>query len=117
MNTAAPAPNEEPEAARCPGHWYIPHVELRLADGTFLVKPQKPVRRATANQVSKWTGMSKKCLKNLAESGFITRCRPNPSTVFYYPGEVQAHIRQTEADPDFWTPERLRRYQIRKGES
>lgn len=117
MSTTAPAPDEDPNAAQCPGHWYIPHVELRLADGTFLVKPQKPVRRATANQVSKWTGLSKKCLKNLAESGYITRSQPNPSTVFYYPGEVQAHIRRTEENPDFWTPERLREYQIRGSKS
>ncbi len=76
----------------------------------MLLKPQKPVRRGTAKQVSKWTGIPKKCLRRLAQSGFIRESRPTINTIFYYPAEIEDFIQQTEQDPDFWTPQRRREY-------
>jgi len=109
--SAAPEPPEEPTPPTvCPGHWYLPHLELKLADGSILIKPLKPVRRGTSNQVSKWTGIPKKCLRRLAQSGFIREARPGINTLFYYPAEVEEFIRATEADTDFWTPQRRREY-------
>lgn len=111
MKTATSAPDEDPPPhGICPGHWYIPWLELKLADGTILLKPQKPLRRGTANQVSKWTGIPKKCLRRLAQSGFITEARPTINTLFYYPAQIESFIRQTEQDPDFWNAKRRREY-------
>jgi hypothetical protein len=90
--------------------WIIPALELKLADGSTLVKPLKAVRRGTASQVAKWTGMSTKTLGRLADAGLITRAKGTPVLHFYFPGEVEALIQATIDDPDWWTPERKRLY-------
>ena len=82
--------------------WLIPAIKLHLADGSTLVKPCKAVQRGTAEQVSKWCGISTKTLDRLAEAGFIRRSKPTPWLLFYYPGEIEEFIAKTESDPDFW---------------
>lgn len=96
MDTPPPAPT----LADAP--WYTPTLVLRLADGSTMLKPGKPVQRGTSNQVSKWTGISKKNLRLLADIGLIREARPTPWTLFYYPAEVEDLISKTEADPNFW---------------
>lgn len=90
--------------------WLVPAVKLMLADGSCLIKPGRPVLRATSNRTAQLTGVSKKNLSLLAEVGYIRRARPTPQTVFYYPGEVEEFIRQTEEDPDFWNDVRRKAY-------
>lgn len=92
------------------GIWFVPTIEMRLPAGELLIKTLKPVLVASASQTAKWTGLSKKKLRNLAEAGFIREARPTPQTLLYYPGEVWDFIRQTEADPDFWNGDRLTIY-------
>lgn len=92
------------------GPWYVPKIWLRLADGSWILKFGKPVQRATSSQVAKWTGISKKNLRLLAEAGFIRECRPTPWSLFYYPAEVEDFILKTEADPDFWNKVRRDTY-------
>ena len=95
--------------------WYTPTLVMKLADGSILIKHGKPVQRATSNQTASWTGISKKNLKILAEIGYIRQCRPTPSSVLYYPQEVEAFIARTEADINFWTEVRLKSYlQVRR---
>jgi hypothetical protein len=81
-----------------------------LADGSILLKPQKPELRATARQTAKQTHISQKTLARLAESGFIRCARVTPGLILYYPAEVEAFIKTVEENPDFWTPERRRQY-------
>jgi len=78
--------------------WFVPTKIMALPDG---VKCLKPVQRASAAVTSKLTGVSIKNLRNLAESGFIRSARPTPKSVFYYPGEVEDFIHQTEIDPAY----------------
>ncbi len=97
-----------PSLANAP--WYTPTLVMKLADGSILIKHGKPVQRATANQTSAWTGVSKKNLKILAEIGEIRQCRPTPSSVFYYPAEVEDYIAKTEADLNYWNAVRRKAY-------
>lgn len=90
--------------------WFTPTLVMRLADGSVLLKPGKPIIRATSNQTAKWTGISKKNLKILAEIGYIRQCRPTPSCVLYYPAEVEEFITATEQDLNFWDQVRLKAY-------
>jgi hypothetical protein len=90
--------------------WVFPALVLHLADGSALVKPQKPVQRACARVTAKITGISARTLERLAQSGFIRRAMPTERMALYYPGEVEAFLRATEADPAYWTPERRRQY-------
>lgn len=90
--------------------WYTPNRVMALADGSFLIKPLKPILRATATRTSALTGVSLKNLRILAEAGFIRVSRPTPGTSFFYPGEIEAFILQTEEDPDFWTKVRRATY-------
>ena len=82
--------------------WFIPVLRLQLADGSTLIKPCKAVARGTAEQVSRWTGISTKTLARLAESGFIRCSKPRPRVLFYYPGEIEEFIAKPEVDPDYW---------------
>lgn len=99
--------NDTPEPAAT---WIIPPLRLHLADGSTLVKPGKAVQRGTAEQVSKWTGISTKTLARLAEAGFIRCAKPTPWLLFYYPGEIEEFVAKTEADPDFWSKVRRDAY-------
>lgn len=87
--------------------WYTPTIRVKLADGSTLLRTGKPVQRATPNQTSTWTRISKKNLRTLAECGFIRESRPTPWTLLYYPEEVEEFLRKTEEDPNFWN--RVRR--------
>jgi hypothetical protein len=90
--------------------WVIHAKVLHLADGSFLIKPLKPVLRATAKRTAELTGVSLKKLRVLAEAGFIRVARPTLGSTFYYPQEIEAFILQTEADPDFWNKVRTATY-------
>ncbi|MEO5915590.1 MAG: hypothetical protein ABIS50_15255 [Luteolibacter sp.] len=90
--------------------WYTPTIVLRLAGNETLLKPGKPVQRGTAAQVSKWTGISTKTLRRMAEAGIIRESKPTPWLIFYYPGEVEELIAKTEADPAFWNEVRRAAY-------
>lgn len=95
-----------------PATYYTPTIRLTLADGSVLLKHGKPVVRATAGLVSKWTGLSRKTLQRLAESGFISVAKVTPTTFLYYPAEVEDFIATVAADPEYWTPARKREYQL-----
>ena len=108
---------KEPEApstenARKPsaGLWYFPPLVMQLADGSYLLKPGRPIQRATARETAKMTKLSPKTLARLAEAGFIRRAMPTPRLPMYFPAEVIRFIRQTEKDPDFWTEERRKQF-------
>ena len=91
-------------------NWIIPAKVIRLPDGSALVKPGTPVHRVKAAQAAKITGVSRKVLASLADCGFIRRASPSPSGAMYYPGEIEAFIAKTEADPDFWNSVRTQAY-------
>ncbi len=99
-------PEEPPHG----GTWVPRYLSLLLADGSILLKPQKPVLRVSAKQAAKMTHTSVQTLARLADSGFIRCSRPTDKLRMYYPGEIEEFIRKTEEDPDFWTPERRRQY-------
>ncbi len=90
--------------------WYTPTLVMRLPDGSALLKPCKPIQRATGKQVAKWTGVSVATLRRLAETGFIRVAKVTKVKHLYYPGEVEEFIAKTEADPDFWDDVKVKAY-------
>lgn len=90
--------------------WFIPHSVMQLADGTTMIKPGRAILRARASRVTALTGVSRHVLAALADCGLIRRCQPSPEGTCYYPGEVEAFIRRTEEEPDFWNSVRTRAY-------
>ena len=92
------------------GVWITRCQIFQLADGSYLLKPKRPKLRASARETAKATGVSCKTLARLAESGFIRCARITDRLPMYYPAEVEAFIRQTEQDPDYWTKDRKKQY-------
>lgn len=90
--------------------WIIPAITVQLPDGSTLVKPGKAIQRANSSRTSAITGVHRKTLTALADCGLIRRERPSPGQVFYYPADVEALLRQTSEDPDFWTTVRTRAF-------
>jgi hypothetical protein len=99
-----------PESSSPSEVWYVPCRFMELADGSFHIKPLKPILRATAKRTSTLTGVSLKNLRILAEAGFVRVSRPTPGSSFFYPAEIETFIRQTEDDPNFWNKVRLATY-------
>lgn len=71
---------------------------------------QPEMASVTAGSAATLTGVSLKNLRVLAEAGFIRVARPTPGTTFFYPQEIEAFIRKTETDPDFWNQVRKATY-------
>lgn len=100
--------------------WFTPTRVMELPDGSILIKRGKPIQRANARTTSRMTGVSLRTLRILADVGYIRCARPAPGSVFYYPAEVEAFIRQTEDDPAFWSKVRRDAYlqcaRLRRGD-
>lgn len=90
--------------------WFIPSTVIRLADGSTLVKPGRAVQRARVADVVRWTGVHRKTLSALADCGLIRRALPSPHAPHYYPAEVEALLKRTEEDPEFWNDVRRRAF-------
>ncbi|MEO5715042.1 MAG: hypothetical protein ABIT37_16305 [Luteolibacter sp.] len=93
-----------------PTTWIIPPITVLLPDGSTLVKPGKAIQRATGSRTSKLTGVHRQTLTALADCGLITRERPSPGQVFYYPGEVEDLLKKTRDDPSFWNEVRTKAF-------
>lgn len=85
-----------------PPTWIIPAVTVHLPDGSTLVKPGKAIQRATVSRVAKLTGVERRTLHALADAGLVRRERPSPAQSFFYPGEIEALLSKTSADPGYW---------------
>ena len=92
------------------GAWTIPYTFMTLADGSYLIKPGKPILHASAKQTAKMTNLSPKTLARLAESGFIRVAFPTPRIPQYFPQEVMAFIQKTIDEPNYWTAARRAQY-------
>jgi hypothetical protein len=90
--------------------WFIPAITVKLLDGSTLVKPGKAIQRATTTTTAKMTGIHRHVLNALADCGLIRRAQPSPGHCYFYPGEVEALIKRTEADPNFWNEVRRQAY-------
>jgi len=89
---------------------YFPALVMKLADGSYIVRPGKPVTRASATKTSKWCGISTANLRRLADAGYIRRGWSGPGVSYYYPAEVESFLLKTEAEADFWTEVRRNVY-------
>jgi hypothetical protein len=81
--------------------WIIPATSVKLPDGSTLIKPGKAIQRATVATAVKLTGVPRKTLHALADVGLLTRQRPSKGQAFFFVGEIEDFLKQTE-DPEFW---------------
>lgn len=91
------------------GVWHIPHVKVRLPDGSTLLRPQKAVLWMKIADCSAATGVAPKTLNRLAECGMLTRQRHSPNQSWFMPGEVFEFLERTQ-DPEFWSKARRQAY-------
>ena len=90
--------------------WVIPAISVQLPDGSTLVKPGKAIQRATIQRAAKITGVHRKTLHALADCGLLRRERPSPGQSFFYPGEIEALLKKTAEDPEFWNTVRTKAF-------
>ena len=90
--------------------WYVPHLIVTLADGTFMLRPQKPVQQVVAMRAAKMFSISTRTLARLAESGHIRAAKISPQITLYFPAEIHAFILEMIENPDYWTAKRRREY-------
>lgn len=82
--------------------WYIPAIVLSAGDGTYIIKPGRPIQRGNAEQVARATGVHRKVLHRLADIGLLSRERPTPFTSVFYFAEVENLLERTKTEPNFW---------------
>ena len=83
-------------------------------DGSFLVKPGRPVSRLTVAEAARTIGRSKWTVYRLYAAGLISGERTSPRGISIHADSLQAHIERCR-DLEFWDdPTRLAHYSGRR---
>lgn len=80
-----------------------------MGDGTFNVRPGKPVVKCSVTQACRITGLKRDNIYKLIDADMIEFERPSPRKVVVYLESLIDHQRRSP-DPDYWTEERRLKY-------
>ncbi len=80
-----------------------------MGDGSFHVVPRRPQSKTTIKEAARMAHYSRDTIYRLFRSGFVTGERQSPRKILIDVESLQAHL-EAVRKPDFWTPERRRRY-------
>ena len=70
-------------------------------DGSFVVRPGKPVQRLTAMEAARRMRCSVWTVYAMFRSGILVGERPTPHKILIDAGALEAHLEATR-DPEFW---------------
>ncbi len=82
---------------------------VRMGDGSFHVVPRRPQSKMTIKEAARIAHYSRDTIYRLSHSGFVTGERQSPRKILIDVESLQAHL-EAVREPEFWTPERRRRY-------
>ncbi|MEW6306164.1 MAG: hypothetical protein AB1705_22075 [Verrucomicrobiota bacterium] len=70
-------------------------------DGTYVVKPGRPVERLTVKQAARRAGCSIFTIYRLYEMDILQGERPSPRKILIYADSLERHLAATR-DPEYW---------------
>lgn len=73
-------------------------------DGSFIVKPGKPIlgrRKVTVSEAAAYLKLSEDTIRRLYHAGLLEGERPSPRCIFIYADSIEAHL-QAARDREFW---------------
>jgi hypothetical protein len=77
-------------------------VVVPQGDGSFIVRPGKPVVKLSLRDAAKRTGLSRTTVYRLYDSGLVKGERPSPRKIFVYADSLEEHLRKSQ-DAEFWS--------------
>ncbi len=80
---------------------FSPPTVLPQSNGTFLLKPGKPIREMTVKQAMGFLGVGKTSVYTLLNSGMLPHRRPLPSKILIPVDALEAYRHKTN-DPEYW---------------
>ena len=87
---------------------------MRQADGSYIpiLKTYPPHISFSSDLLENMglRGVSRQTIMRLAQAGFVKWSRPSPKCLCIDVASLVDHLTATR-DPEFWTPERIKRYQ------
>ena len=82
---------------------------VRLPDGTFNVRPSKPVVKCSVRQAARITGTKRCNIYKLIEAGMIEFERPSPRKLLVFLESLTEHLAASK-QADYWTADRRLKY-------
>jgi len=70
-------------------------------DGSFVIRPGKPVAKLTLRQAAKRAGCSRTTIYRLYNTGILKGDRPSPRKIFIFADSLEQHLTNCQ-DPEFW---------------
>lgn len=77
-------------------------VVVPQGDGSYLVRPGKPVGKLSLSAAAKRAGLSRTTLWRLYDCGLVAGERPSPRKILIYADSLEAHLKGTREDPEYW---------------
>lgn len=74
-------------------------------DGSFVIRPGKPVEKLSLRQAARKTGLSRTTIYRLYDAGFIKGDRLSPRKIFIFADSLEAHLKSCRENPEFWEQE------------
>lgn len=90
---------------------------LPRGDGTFLVKPGRPVpgrQKVSIAEAVRRYGASHSTWARLFDAGLVSGERPSPKKILLFVDSIEAHLKSSQ-DPEYWTREYRQRFKVAIG--
>ncbi|MEW6307116.1 MAG: helix-turn-helix domain-containing protein [Verrucomicrobiota bacterium] len=111
VTPAAPATAAAPEPPVAPPCTFVPVVQSQ-GDGTFVIKPGKPIERVSVRDAAHRAGVSKHTIYRLIDAGMLESERPSPNKLLVRGDSLERHLAATR-DPEYWAARRRATVRIR----
>lgn len=70
-------------------------------DGSFVIRPGKPVEKLSLRQAAKRAGCSRTTIYRLYDAGILKGDRPSPRKIFIFADSLEEHLKKC-ADAEYW---------------
>ena len=78
-------------------------------DGSYLLKPGKPLSRLSLREAAKRTGLSRTTIYRLWDCGLVRGERPSPRKIYVFLDSLEEHLNKTQ-DGEFWVDARKKQF-------
>ena len=79
-------------------------------DGSFLLRPGKPLMRLSLREAARRTGLSRTTIYRLWDCGLVEGERPSPRKIYVFAHSLDEHLKRTR-DAEFWGAARIKQFQ------
>lgn len=82
---------------------------IAQGDGSYLLKPGKPLSRLSLREAAKRTGLSRTTIYRLWDCGLVKGERPSPRKIYIFVDSLEEHLKRTQ-DSEYWGEAERKRF-------